>query len=93
MILSPIDHELWALVRKRVAQGMVMTGIADELGLSVDELCAWIMAYREPRPARVRNTKANGPAVSPHYSLSKDAQRMANWRRSQAAAIVARSKA
>lgn len=54
MTLPPLtDHAFMRLVRKRCEDySRSMAEIAMELGCTPDELCRWIMAYREPRPAK-----------------------------------------
>lgn len=93
------DAELWAYVRGRVdaRPAVSMAKIAEELGVGVDDLCAWVMAYSAPkRDKTALNRRGSLPAlvsdnmVSTHWPASHNAQRFANWRRATAAAHKAR---
>lgn len=95
--LHATNHELWRLVQKRVAEPIPMTQIAAELGFDVDELCAWIMAYREPK--RRKYVGRDGPAITwrdvpirDNHDMSAAGQRFANWKRAHDAAAEARKQ-
>lgn len=98
--LRPNNHDLWQYLQRRVRDPAPMATIAAELGLDVDALCAWMLAYTGPRhrAKQVRDTTSYGPPVGitpvededGEFRTSKDAQRFANWRRATAAAAKAR---
>lgn len=63
--LPPItDHAFMRLVKKRCEDmSRSMAEIAAELGCDVDDLCRWIMAYREPRVRPAKNNSKYGPPI------------------------------
>jgi hypothetical protein len=87
--LHPTNHELMKMVRQRVKQDppIPMTQIARELGFDVDDLCAWIVAYREPRRPKAY-LRRDGPPIAALNPADK--QRLANWQRQREAAAEAR---
>jgi len=93
--LYPTNHALWRLLRKRVLEPTPMTQIAAELGFDVDDLCAWIMAYREPKRKPYVNRMSEpqitwrGKSVG-DLSVETNARRFENWRREHEAAAAAR---
>lgn len=91
--LAPDDHELFALVKRRVDAKYPMQQIANEVGIDCMELCHWLLAYKAPKlsPMVRLDRTAIERAMRPHYT-SGDAQRFANWRRARAAALAARSE-
>jgi len=96
--LPPItEHAFMREIRKLVnaTPPKPMTRIASDLGVDVDELCAWVMEYKEPkRKAYQHRDGMPLPEQSlpqrEHWGLSGDAQRLANWRRQKEAAAAAR---
>lgn len=90
-ILEPNDRELWKLVRRRVNQlpSIPMTQIAAELGVDIDDLCAWIMAYTEPKPKP--QYLAGKTLASKGCSVVAADQRHQNWARAREAAAIARA--
>lgn len=99
IVAMPNDRRLMGFLRDRVAADAPMTTIAAELGVGVDDLCAWIMAYKEPRHRYVDNSKggaailvSDGP-VRDHWSLSESARRFEIWRKSHYGARAARQNA
>lgn len=93
--MNKTDHELMQLIRNRVEQGIPMSQIASEIGVETDDLCDWIMQYKEPRRRRsVRKDdppiKVNDKPIVNHWSLSQAAQRFANWQKSRDGARQAR---
>lgn len=92
------DHELMRMIRKRVNAGYPMTMIADELGQSVDELCAWIMEYKEPRRERYVNRQSPAQIITLPGTVERDwhreAERFKAWKRQHdGAAATLREKA
>lgn len=89
------QHELMRLIRKRVEQQKPMTQIASELGVDVDDLCDFIMKYKEPRRSKYVR-KADPPIASAgkpirnHWEMSEEAQRFSTWKRQREAAAEAR---
>lgn len=94
--MNKTDHELMRLIRNRVDKGIPMTQIAAEIGVEVDDLCDFIMAYKEPRKRKVDTTKAGPPItlndkpIRDHWGMSQAAQRFANWKRQHDGAVAAR---
>lgn len=95
------DEKLWAYVRARVnaRPAVTMSHIARELGLHVDDLCAWIMAYREPRPTKGEQRKKPGPPMllagtsgGQVWSQSRQARAFAAWRKQHDGAVRARQE-
>lgn len=92
------EREMMSLIRRRVDAGYPMTQIAHELGEDVDDLCAWIMAYKDPRPNT--SIKRDGPPIALRdatvkrypWSASQNAQRFANWKRAHEGAKAARGE-
>jgi hypothetical protein len=93
------DHELMRLIRARVNQNppIPMSQIAAELGVDIDELCAFIMAYKEPRQRKAFDNRSYGPPIArvtpgnvDHWSQPEQAQRFLNWRRARDGAAQAR---
>lgn len=94
--LPPItDHAFMRLVRKRCEDmSRSMAEIATELGCDVDDLCRWIMAYREPQRPKPYVNKY-GPAISfdgrtiaSNGDLSNEAARFKAWKRSHEGAVT-----
>lgn len=89
--LHPENHALWRYLQQRVNDIPLvpMAAIAEELGLDVDALVRWMLAYKGPkRKAYMRKTE---PALIAH-SVAEDsnARRFAAWRRATNAAHKAR---
>lgn len=72
-------QEFWRLLQERAAHEppIPMSQIAAELGYDVDELCAWIMAYRSP-------------AKRSYWELPERERRLAIARHAAVGAAVAR---
>lgn len=95
MSLPPItDHAFMRLVSKRCEDmSRSMAEIAAELGCSPDELCRWIMSYRQPKAKPYFNRES-----IPVFEVSKqgdgadtnDARRFAAWRKQKAGAAATR---
>lgn len=91
------DHELMKLIRKRVNQkpSIPMTQIAAELGCEVDLLCAFVMMYREQKPARDPHKNApaiatnNSPGPGSYGALGETYRRRRNWERAKEGARLA----
>ena len=74
-ILRPDDHDLFKLVSAKLNQRnpiIPMEVIAESLCVTVDELCRWVLAYREPKAA-IRHTPAGArpprdPALRREYN-------------------------
>lgn len=96
VLSDPHDKELWALVQKRVNQvpAIPMTQIAREIGVDVDDLCAWIMRYRSPRNQAFMANKG-AKAQGDGWSVTAQDQRYQNWKRARdgAAATLRRELA
>lgn len=88
--LPPItDHAFAQLVKRRCEDmSRSMAEIAAELGSTPDELCRWIMAYKEPRRNKpyVNRQSPAQITTTPH---SADAKRFANWRKQREGARTA----
>lgn len=82
------EHELMRLIRRRVAQQLPMSQIAAELGRDIDDLCAFIMAYREPKRQPYVN-RMSAPGWRQEDD-GQDRQRLANWKRAHDGAVKAR---
>lgn len=93
--LPPLtDHAFMRLVRKRCEDmSRSMAEIAAELGCTPDELCRWIMAYREPRKDKAYVNRDSGPIFAVG-SMAADpgtnARRFSAWRKAQAGAAATR---
>lgn len=60
LILTPDNYELFKLVRDQLNEHPTVSidATARGLGVSVDDLCKWVIAFKEPRP----------PAILPRVS-------------------------
>lgn len=93
--LPPLtDHAFMRLVRKRCEDmSRSMAEIAGELGCTPDELCRWIMAYREPRKDKplpvVEPITYAGHRLNDLEDFDR-ARRFEAWRRQQAGAAETR---
>jgi hypothetical protein len=94
--LPPLtDHAFMRMLRIQCNTTKPMTRIAAELGVDVDDLCAWIMAYKEPRKARPYENKGAGPIGEPKrpgnsWSPAAQARRQAAWLRQRDGAAATR---
>ena len=96
--LPPLtDHMFWFNLGVQCNTTKSLSRIASDLGVDVDELVAWIEAYREPTaPKQPSDAKYGAPIGNVHngggaeWSLPKNAQRFAAWRKQQAGAAEAR---
>jgi hypothetical protein len=55
-VLRPDNQELFDRVRDKLNQrspSIPMASIADEIGVSIEELCRWFIGFREPRDPHV----------------------------------------
>lgn len=90
------DTEKMRLIRRRVEAGYPMSGIARELGEDVDELCAWIMAYKEPRPNRYVNRQSPAQVVTLPKSVERDwdseVEKFKAWKRARDGAAATRAR-
>lgn len=102
MRLAPFpatDDALFTHIRDRanVRPAIPWEVIAYDLGMTVPDLLDWFLAYREPKRDKHRLAR-RGPApmlLATHpgggqYTMSRDAQRFANWRKASEAAAAAR---
>lgn len=89
--LHPDNHTLWRYLQNRVNDIPLvsMEAIAGELGLDVDALVRWMLAYKGPkRKPYMRKTE---PAMIAHSAAEdSNARRFAAWRRATTAAHKAR---
>lgn len=80
------DYAFWRLVRMRMAGGWPLAAIAADLGWEVNDLTAWVLAYREPRYTRFANRGFSPEALSlrradPHDAdLTAYERRLAAWK-------------
>lgn len=91
--LPPLtDHAFWRMLRVQCNTNKPMSRIAADLGVDIDDLCAWMMAYTEKVPVKKKPyvNRDSQPAAHEHYTLSKSAQRFAAWRKQQAGAAETR---
>lgn len=85
------DHAFMRMLRLQCNTTKPMSRIAAELGVEVDALCAWIMAYTDkPAKQKAHYNRDSPPAVHEHYTTSRSAQRFAAWRKQQQGAIETR---
>lgn len=91
--LPPLsDAAFWRNLRVQSNTTKPMSQIAAELGVDLDDLCAWIMAYTD-KPQKKKeyvNRDSEPTAKHEHYTTSKDAQRFAAWRKQQQGAMETR---
>lgn len=103
-LLRPDNHDLFDHVRLRILSKtpvFTMAMIADEFGVTVDELCRWIMDYKQPGRRRKSVYQApRFPAIAqprrdsgPDWARSDDARRQAAWKRASEGARAAREAA
>lgn len=99
--LPPIsDHGFMRIIREQVALPKPMSQIAMDLGVEVDDLCEWIMKYKEPKPHKpVDNTKYgaaiafDGRVIRDASDLAHEAARFKAWKRQHDGAKAARETA
>lgn len=93
------DAELFTYISSRANErpAVPWETIAEDLGVAVQDLLNWFLAYRQPKRDRHQLARKGGLpmliATNPgggHYTLSNDAQRFANWRKASAGAAAAR---
>lgn len=91
--LPPLsDAAFWRNLRVQTNTSKPMSRIAAELGVDLDDLCAWIMCYAA-KPASKKKEYVNRdsqPALLERYTSSQSAQRFAAWRRQQEGAAATR---
>lgn len=93
--LPPLsDHAFMRTIRQQVATPKPMSRIALELGVDVDDLCAWIMAYKEPKRKPYVNRMSEpvtyaGRAIRSDDDYRKAAARYAAWKRAKEGAAKA----
>ena len=89
--LPPLDdHRFWHMLQDQCRTPKPMSRIAAELGVDIDDLCEWMMAYTsKPKSQKTYVNRLSEPAENNYYPLSKDAQRFAAWRRAKAGAMEA----
>lgn len=94
--LPPLtDHAFWRNLRVQCNTDKPMSRIAAELGVDVDDLCRWIMAYKAPKQSKPYVNRQSPPLgfTTPersHWSSPQSAQRFANWRKARDGAAAAR---
>lgn len=91
--LPPLnDHAFWRNLRVQCNCDKPMSRIASELGVDVDELCAWIMAYKAPKnkPYVNRESVPTFAPVSRQGDQTEDVKRFAAWRKAQKGAAETR---
>lgn len=95
--LPPLtDHAFWRMLRVQCNTTKPMSRIAAELGVDVDDLCAWIMAYTEkpahkPKEYQSKVAEAIGDPKRPGSGWSPAAQvrRQTAWQRQRDGARAA----
>lgn len=96
--LPPLtDHAFMRALRLQCNTTKPMSRIAAELGVDVDALCAWIMAYTAKPKAKAKPyVNRQSPAIEyshvdkDRYGASRTAQRFAAWRKQQEGARATR---
>jgi hypothetical protein len=92
--LPPLsDHAFWRNLRVQTNTTKPMSQIASELGVDLDDLCAWIMAYTEKTPKKQKeyvNRDSEPVNENSQYPASQSAQRFAAWRKAQEGAASTR---
>lgn len=91
--LPPLsDAAFWRNLRVQSNTTKPMSQIASELGVDLDDLCAWIMAYTaKPQKRKEYVNRDSQPSVQhEHYTTSQSAKRFAAWRKAQAGAAETR---
>ena len=65
--LPPLnDHAFFREVRRHCEDmSRSMSEIAADLGVDVDDLCRWIMAYKAPKAHKTVDNSKYGPAIAP----------------------------
>lgn len=90
------DGAFWRMLRVQCNTNKPMSRIAAELGVDLDDLCAWMMAYTGKPKKQKPYVNRNSPAIEfssvdkDRYGSSKSAQRFAAWRRQQEGAKATR---
>lgn len=87
--LPPLtDHAFMREIRRLVKAEppKPMTRIAADLGVDVDDLCAWIMAYKEPKRKAYVNRMSEpvtyaGRSIRSDDDYRKAAAKFAAWKR------------
>lgn len=80
------DHAFMRMLREQCATPKPMSRIAIELGVDVDDLCAWILAYKEPKRKPYVNRMSEpvtyaGMAIRSDDDYRRAAARFAAWKR------------
>lgn len=94
--LPPLhDHAFMKLIRKRCEDmSRSMEEISGELGCTADELCRWIMAYREPKKRPSQDTTKYGPPIAVSGAAIKSHRHLAQqyevWKRQHDGVIATR---
>lgn len=96
-ILRPDNRELFETVRHRLERrnpAEPITAVAADIGVSVDALCRWIIAYREPRKARYQAPRfaplaPSAKSNSDLWSDDEDRRRRRMWDRARKGAAEA----
>ncbi len=87
--LPPItDHAFMRMLRDQCRTTKPMSRIAAELGVDVDDLCAWIMEYAPPKRQKPYVNRQSPPLAyadpdRSHWSATTNAQRFMNWQKAQ----------
>lgn len=94
--LPPLsDHAFMRLLRVQVHTTKPMSQIASELGVDLDDLMAWVMAYKDPKKAIYLNKGADPIGKTQRaggngWSLAEQSRRQSAWERQRAGAAEAR---
>lgn len=79
------NHTLYRRVQHLVSLKWTWTAIADDAGLvgprRVQDLCEWVLEYREPKKMPTVATAAVLDVPAPSRLYTKDAQRFIAWRK------------
>lgn len=96
--LPPLsDHAFWRMLRLQCNTNKPMTRIAAELGVDIDDLCAWMMAYTEKpqHKAKEYQSKVAGAIGAPNrpgnsWSPAAQVRRQTAWARQREGAAATR---
>jgi hypothetical protein len=97
-LLRPDDRELFERVREQLNRRnppVSIQVVADEIGVSVDDLCRWVLAYKEPRKKKAYQSPRFPAIAPPKHRISdpwaddENRRRQAMWRKQHAGATAA----
>lgn len=85
-ILRPDNRELFAIVCSRLNARPVepIECIANDVGVSVDDLCRWVIGFKESRRTTAYQSPRFAPLPQPKYENGHDDQQPENIRRMKA---------